>query len=126
MPQITVLGQVFKYAGRRMDYGGVNPVTLLSKSDRPNLSDAKPQRALTPDELQRWLAAVDDTHRLIFEFAADTGARVSEVLGIVWENVNLTEGEVSFTHQIDKNGRRVRQRASRPREREHDAARLRA
>jgi hypothetical protein len=35
------------------------------------------------------LAAIEPEHRLIFETAAETGARLASTLGIVWREVDL-------------------------------------
>lgn len=43
----------------------------------------------------------------IFETAAETGCRLAEVLGLVWENVSFTEQTIAFTHQLDRQGKRV-------------------
>ena len=43
-------------------------------------------------------------HRLIFRFAAATGARLGEVLGVRWHAVAFDLGVVSFTHQLDRRG----------------------
>ena len=62
---------------------------------------------LTPDELARLLAAVDEPYRTIFELAAETGARLGETLGLVWGEIDFDQATVTFTHQLDRNGRRV-------------------
>jgi integrase len=62
---------------------------------------------MNADELDRLLRAVDDRHRLIFETAAETGCRLSEVRGVAWENISLENQTIEFTHQLDRKGRRV-------------------
>jgi integrase len=112
---LTVLGLVFKYASRRLGYTGQNPVSLLEKRERPGKADAKPQRSLTSDELARLIAVVTDSYRPIFQFAADTGARLAEVLGLAWGNVDTAGETVTFTHQLDKKGSRVELKTERSR-----------
>lgn len=47
-------------------------------------------KALTREELRRFLAAIpDDDWRLFFEFLVHTGLRISEAVGLRWEHVDL-------------------------------------
>jgi integrase len=101
---LTVLSSVFTYAGRHMGLVGINPVTLLDSVERPSSDDEKAKRVLNGDELARLLAAIDEEHRLLFELAAETGARLSEVLGLAWFDIDLSEETVTFTHQLDRKG----------------------
>jgi len=103
---LTALSGVFRYAGRHLAFTGVNPVTQLDHVERPSLDDERPKRVLGEDELGRLTEAVDEPYRLIFEFAAETGGRLSEVLGIVWGEIDLEDAKVSFTHQLS-HGKRV-------------------
>jgi integrase len=105
--QLTVLRSIFNYSARHLGLVGVNPVSLLDRVERPRSDDERPKRILNPDELRRLIAGVDDEHRLIFDFAAQTGARLGEALGIAWGEVDLDAGTVNFTHQLDRHGQRV-------------------
>ncbi len=60
--------------------------------------DEKAKRILNCDELARLLGAIEPEHRLMFELAAETGARLSEVLGLSWADVDLRGQTVTFTH----------------------------
>jgi integrase len=104
---LTVLSSVFTYAARHLGYVGVNPVSLLDRVERPSSDDEKAKRILTREELQRLLGAVDEGYSLLFDMGAETGGRISEVLGLAWENVDLEGETVTFTHQLDRQGRRV-------------------
>jgi integrase len=104
--QMTVLSAVFQYAGRHLGLVGVNPVSLLDRVERPSSDDERAKRILDQAELRRLLDAVDAPHRLIFELAAETGCRLGEVLGLVWDEVDLSVATVSFTHQLDRKGKR--------------------
>jgi integrase len=46
-------------------------------------------KALTREQLATVLAAIPDRHRLLFEFLASTGMRISEVAGLQWRHVDL-------------------------------------
>ena len=89
-------------------FAGTSPLTLLERQEKPDTEDERPKRVLTPDELARLLAAVDEPYRTIFELAAETGARLGETLGLVWGEIDFDGATVTFTHQLDRNGRRVR------------------
>ncbi|MGZ6565220.1 MAG: tyrosine-type recombinase/integrase [Solirubrobacteraceae bacterium] len=104
--QLTVLSAVYKYATRHLGYVGASPVVMLDRFERPSSDDERPKRVLTAEELRRLLAAVDEPYRLIFELAAETGARLGEALGLVWSEIDLNARTVTFTHQLSK-GQRV-------------------
>jgi integrase len=103
---LTVLSGIFRYAAR-LGFVGTNPVSLLDGAERPNTRDAKPRRVLDPDELGRLLAGVDEPYRLLFELAAETGARLGEVLGLTWGDVDTEASALTFTAQLDRKGERV-------------------
>jgi integrase len=106
---LTVLSSVYKYASRHLGFVGASPVSMLDRVERPNVSDdERPKRILEGDELPRLLASVDEHYRLAFEFAAETGARLSEVLGVIWREIDLDLDDctVTFTHQLDKKDRK--------------------
>jgi integrase len=58
---------------------------------------------------------VDDEHRLIFAFAAATGARLGEVLGVRWHALDLDSGSVHLSHQLDRRGEYVELKTKRSR-----------
>jgi integrase len=105
--QLTVLSSIFTYSARHLGLVGVNPVSLLDRVERPNSDDERPKRVLSPEELRRLLDSVDERYRLIYELAAETGGRLAETLGLVWGEVDLDKQTVCFTHQIDRQGRRM-------------------
>lgn len=128
--ELNVLSAVYRHASRHMGFTGRNPVALLDSVERPSTEDERPKRTLNQDELSRLIAGVDDHYRLAFEFAAATGARLGETLGVVWEGIDLDNATVTFTHQLSRNGVRVPLKTKRSRrciEISHElAARLRA
>jgi integrase len=103
---LTVLSSVFTYAARHLGYVGTNPVSLLDSVERPSTDDEKPKRILSGDELGRLLEAVSGPYRLIFDLAAETGARLAETLGLAWEDIDLDGQTISFSHQLDRKGKR--------------------
>jgi integrase len=58
------------------------------------------RRILSFDETARVLARLEDTIRLIIEICIATGARISEVLGLIWKNVNLDAGTIKIEQRV--------------------------
>lgn len=104
---LTVFNGVHRHACRHLGLATENPSKLLDSVERPGTADEKAKRVLTDDELARLLANVGDEYRLLFDLAAQTGARLSETLGLVWDNIDLKDETVTFTHQLDRGGHRV-------------------
>ena len=104
---LVVLSAIFKYASRHLGFVGTNPVTLLDRVERPSIEDQKAKRILTADELARLLSAVEPEYRPPFELAAETGARLSEVLGLIWSEIDVEKQTITFTHQLGRGGKRV-------------------
>ena len=111
---LTVLGRVFDYAGRHLAWHGQNPVRQLDKGERPR-SDEREKRILSADELDALLQAIDENYRLIFQFAAATGCRLGEVLGLRWHGIDLAEGTAHVSHQLDRSGEYVELKTKRSR-----------
>lgn len=104
---LTVLSGIFRHASRHLGFVGASPVAVLDRVERPSTDDQKPTRVLSAEQLQRLIDAVDDYYRLLFELAAETGARLSEALGLVWGEVDLDQQTVLFTSQLDREGNRA-------------------
>ena len=107
---VKVAGRVFKYANRRLAWHGENPVQGLEEGERPKTSASGKRRIFQGAELEQTLRAASGTYRVIFAVASVTGARLSEVLGLLWCNVHLADresAEIQFEHQVDRSGTRV-------------------
>jgi integrase len=79
-------------------------------AERPRLSDAPERRIYRSDELSQVLTASTEPWRTFFLLAAVVGGRVSERLGLRWFDRDLGDldhATVRFTHQVDRQGRRV-------------------
>lgn len=111
---LTVAGRVFDFARRRLGWAGQNPVRLLDRSERPR-SDQRERRVLEGEELERLIGAADERYRALFAFAAGTGARLGETLGIKWRSLDLEAGSASITHQLDRQGSYVELKTARSR-----------
>lgn len=107
---LRAAARTFKFAKRRMGWHGENPVTGLETGERPKLSQTTKRRIFRGGELAATINAANDPFRLLFSLAAVTGARISELLGLVWSDVDLAdagEATVSFAYQLDRKGKRV-------------------
>lgn len=104
--QMTVLGSIFTYAARHLGFVGSNPVSLLDRVERPNSDDESEKRILTPDELSRLLASVDAYYPPLFSLAAESGGRLSEILGLTWQDIDFENQTVSFQFQLGRDGKR--------------------
>jgi integrase len=58
------------------------------------------RRILSFEETVRVLDQLEDTIRLIIEICIATGARISEVLGLIWKNVNLDAGTIRIEQRV--------------------------
>jgi integrase len=58
------------------------------------------RRILSFEETARVLAHLEDTIRLIIEICIATGARISEVLGLIWKNVNLDAATIKIEQRV--------------------------
>ncbi len=104
--QLSVLSSIFNYSARHLGLVGVNPVSLLDRVERPSCDDESEKRILSGQDLFRLVSVVEDEYRPVFLLAAETGARLSEVLGIVWSEVDFDEQTITFTHQLGRDGTR--------------------
>jgi integrase len=69
-----------------------NPISGIRIPAAPNdESEDGRAKALTREELRMLLAAIPAESRLLFEFLAHTGVRISEAVGLRWQHVDLGE-----------------------------------
>lgn len=106
---LKAAGRTFRFARRRMSWHGDDPISALDKSERPKLSQTVRRRIYAGNELDQTLAAAHEPYRTLFSLAAVTGARLSELLGLTWGEVDLEDmdlAELSIEEQVDRAGRR--------------------
>ncbi|MGH2894336.1 MAG: hypothetical protein ACRDPM_13895, partial [Solirubrobacteraceae bacterium] len=75
---LCVVGQVYKFAARRLGWKGTIPTTLMLPSERPKVSLAKRRPIFIGEQLEQTIAAAHEPVRTLFTVAALTGARISE------------------------------------------------
>lgn len=108
----AVLGaasRIYKFAARRLGFNGANPTTLMLSSERPKVSLAKRLPIFTPEQIEQTLASSPEPYRTLFTVAALTGARISELYGLMWAELrldDLDDAEITFGFQVDRQGQR--------------------
>jgi len=102
---LTPLSRILNHAVR---HGHMvrNPLRTLEKSERPQ-TEWRRQRVLCDDEIAALLEAAREPYRPILATAVYTGMRLSEVLGLVWGDVDLEGGFVNVEYQLSRQGERV-------------------
>jgi integrase len=106
---VKAANRTFKFAKRRMNWHGQNPVLELEKGERPKVSAAARRPIFVGDQLAQTLAAAREPYKTLFAVGSVTGARLSECLGLGWTDVSLDDldaAEVRFEYQVDRRGRR--------------------
>lgn len=106
---LGVVNRVYRFAARRLNWQGTNPVSLMLSSERPKRSQSKRRRIFEGAELEQTIAAAVEPYHTLFTLAALTGARVSELLGLTWADVrigDLDDAEIEFAWQVDRRGQR--------------------
>jgi integrase len=108
---LVPLGRVLSLALRR-GYISSNPLQRLESSERPHIQ-RREQRVLTHEEIGKLLTACLPSHRPLIATALYTGMRLSELLGLTWEEVDFESGLIRVRNQLsrarrDRPARRVR------------------
>ena len=101
---LTPLSRALSWAARRGHIGN-NVVQRLERSERPGTS-RREMRLLDSTQLAALLAGAEGVYKVMLATAAFTGVRVSELLGLRWEDVDFDRGRVNVRWQVDDAGKR--------------------
>ncbi len=112
---LGALSCVFTFALRR-GYVTTHPFQRLERDERPHPLRSD-QRVLTRTELARLFAACPRRYRPLLITGAYTGMRLSEVLGLSWEDVDFAAGVIHVRHQLARGRRGVPPHRIRPKTR---------
>src|SRR6266498_1843619 len=102
---LGALSCVFTFALRR-GYVATHPFHRLERDERPHPLRSD-QRVLTRTELARLFAACPRRYRPLLLTSAYTGMRLSEVLGLSWDDVDFAAGVIHVRHQLARGRRGV-------------------
>jgi integrase len=105
-----VANRVFKFARRHCGWRGDNPFAELETGERPKVSTTPERRIFVGGELAQVLDASTEPWRTLFRLASVVGGRESELLGLWWEDLNLSDlgaATIRFGYQTDRDGERV-------------------
>jgi integrase len=72
--------------------------------ERITVENSREVRELTAEELPAVLEAAQGRWRLLFQTAAGTGARASELLGLTWADFDKDSSTLSITKQLSREG----------------------
>lgn len=95
---LGTLGNVMRFAVRN-SWIADNPVEKLERDERPRPA-RHPQRALGREEIARLLDCCLTAYRTLVATALYTGMRLSELLGLVWDDVDFNRGLVDVRAQL--------------------------
>lgn len=76
-----------------------DPIAKLEHGERPR-PEPRVQRVLGRDEVARLLACCADRYRPLVATALYPGMRISELLGLVWDDVDLDAGTIHVRAQL--------------------------
>ena len=107
---LGVTNRIYRFAARRLGWAGSNPVALLLASERPKPAQARRRPIFEGESIVETVRASPERYRTLFTLAALTGARVSELCALTWDDIRIDDpddAEVSFRCQVDRKGYRV-------------------
>ena len=95
---LGTLNNVMRFAVRN-SWIADSPVEKLERYERPR-PERHPQRALGRDEIARLLNCCLPAYRTLVATALYTGMRLSELLGLTWDDVDLDRGCIHVRAQL--------------------------
>jgi integrase len=97
---LATLQSVMRFA-RRCGWVIADPVERLEHDERPR-PPRRRQRALGRAEIERLLGACRPRDRLMLATVLYTGLRISELLGLVWDDVDFAAGVIHVRAQLSR------------------------
>jgi integrase len=102
---LSTLHSIVRFAIRR-GWIADNPVAKLEADERPHPTGRR-QRVLGRDEIARLLAACPPRYRPLLATALYSGLRISELLGLVWDDIDPAAGVIRVRAQLSRAHRGV-------------------
>ncbi len=112
---LACLHSILRYA-LRQGWIVENPVAKLEAGERPR-AERRRQRVLGREEIRRLLAACPPCGLPLVITALYTGMRISELLGLTWQDVDLDAGVIHVRAQLSRAHRGVPTRRVAPKTR---------
>jgi integrase len=106
---VTVLSAIMRKAART-GLVSSNPVSKLERVERPKLV-GKEKRILSEAEIAKLLEHGESLHALI-SVLLFAGLRISEALGLTWDDLDFSEGFIRVRKQLDRRRQRVAPKTS--------------
>jgi integrase len=106
---LKAASRVFKFSARHLNWRGSNPIAELENGERAKISQTPRRRLFSRDELAQTITAAHEPFKTLFVFLSISGCRLSESLGLIWSNCDLSDldaASVSFEYQADRKGER--------------------
>jgi integrase len=97
---LATLASVMGFAVRN-GWIAENPATKLDRDERPRPA-RREQRVLGREEIARLLDACLPAYRTLITSALYTGMRISELLGLIWDDLDLATGTVHVRAQLSR------------------------
>lgn len=97
---LATLQSILRFA-RRRGWITADPVELLEPEERPRYQQRR-QRVLGRAEIERLLAASPPSGRLLIATALYSGLRISELLGLIWRDVDFAAGLIRVRAQLSR------------------------
>jgi integrase len=97
---LATLQSVMRFA-RRCGWIVADPVGLLEHDERPRPQQRR-QRVLGRAEIERLLGACSPRDRLMLATVLYTGLRISEMLGLAWDDVDFAAGVIHVRAQLSR------------------------
>jgi integrase len=97
---LATLQSILRYA-RRRGWIAEDPVDLLEPDERPRPAPRR-QRVLGRDEIERLLAACGPRDRLMITTVLYTGLRVSEMLGLTWDDIDFAADVIHVRARLSR------------------------
>lgn len=97
---LGTLQGILRFA-RRRGWVLTDPVELLEPEERPR-HPRRRQRVLGRPEIERLLDACPPRGRLLVTTALYSGLRISELLGLIWEDIDFAAGLIRVRAQLSR------------------------
>ena len=99
---LTPLGRILGHATRKGKIAS-NPMQRLERGERPKIERGE-MRILSREDIGKLLAGSPERYRTILATAVLTGMRLSELLGLQWQDVDFNAGVIRVRRQADRKG----------------------